>query len=107
MNCKSFEGGVLYCVQYMIHLKMKAMRTNLVILNIQASQFTFQNKNKCFKKLVKMILLAPYVLNKTVLRNELRKYLCVLDDNPFLNVSEYEFQSIFHHLPVSYIKTNY
>jgi len=48
-----------------------------------------------------MTILAPYVLNKTVLRNELRKYLYVLDDKPFLNFSEYEFatiQSVFHHL---------
>ena len=55
-----------------------------------------------------MILLAPYVLNKTVLRNELTKYLCVLEDKPFLNGCECEFatiQSIFHHLPISYVKT--
>jgi hypothetical protein len=88
---------------------MKAVRTNAVLLNtIQASQFTFQNKNKHLKKLVKMVLLASYVLNKTVLRNELRKNLRVLDDKPFLNGSEYEFatiQSLFHHLPISYVKT--
>ena len=55
-----------------------------------------------------MILLASYALNKTVLRNELRKYLCLLDDKPFLNGSEYEFstiQFIIHHLPISYVKT--
>jgi len=31
-----------------------------------------------------------------------------LDDKPFLNGSEYEFvtiQSIFHYLPISYVKT--